>query len=145
MLVLPDVNVLVALAWPTHVHHELVHAWVARHNGEPWATCPVTQSGFVRVSSNRQVIPAAKTPREAIQALNAMIGRPGHVFLVDEVSIADRKWVALEKLVGHRQVTDAHLLAVALKHGAALVTLDQGIPGLVPAGFDQKQSVIVIS
>ena len=89
MLVLPDVNVLVALAWPTHVHHELVHAWIARHSGEPWATCPLTQSGFVRVSSNRQVIPAAKSPREAIQALDAMIGRPGHVFLADEVSIAD--------------------------------------------------------
>ena len=144
MLSLPDVNVLVALAWPTHVHHELVHAWVERQGGEPWATCPLTQSGFVRVSSNRQVIPAAKSPREAILALAAMIARPGHVFLSDKVSIADRKWIAWEKLVGHRQVTDAHLLAVALQHGAALVTLDRGVPGLVPVGFDQKQSVIVI-
>ena len=144
MLVLPDVNVLVALAWPTHVHHELAHAWAGRHGGEPWATCPLTQSGFVRVSSNRHVIPAAKSPREAIQALEAMIARPHHVFLADEVSIADRKWVAFEKLVGYRQVTDAHLLAVALTRGAALVTLDQNIRGLVPAGFDPKQCVVVI-
>jgi len=74
-----------------------------------------------------------------------MIRRPGHVFLADQVSIADRKWVASEKLVGHRQVTDAHLLAVALKNDAALVTLDHGLPGLVPAGFDQRQCVTVIS
>ena len=145
MVALPDVNVLVALAWSIHVHHDLVHAWLAGHGEKPWATCPLTQSGFVRVSSNRHVIPAAKSPREALRALEAMLSHPQHVFLPDHVSIADRQWVAVDKLIGHRQVTDAHLLGVALMSGAQLVTLDRSIVSLVPAGLDQRQAVAVIA
>ena len=145
MVALPDVNVLVALAWPIHVHHELVHEWIAEHEGQQWATCPLTQSGFVRVSSNRHVIPAAKSPREALRALELMLAHPQHVFLPDHVSIADRQWVAADKLIGHRQVTDAHLLGVALMSGAQLVTLDRSVVSLVPAGLDQKQVVALIA
>lgn len=144
MVALPDVNVLVALAWPIHVHHELVHKWLAGHGDQQWATCPLTQSGFVRVSSNRNVIPAAKSPREALRALESMLAHPQHVFLADHVSIADRQWVAVDKLIGHRQVTDAHLLGVALMSGAQLVTLDRSLVSLVPAGLDQRQAVAVI-
>ena len=42
MVALPDVNVLVALAWPVHVHHDLVHEWLAGHGDQQWATCPLT-------------------------------------------------------------------------------------------------------
>jgi hypothetical protein len=145
MVALLDVNVLVALAWPTHMHHELVHQWLEHHKDRRWATCPLTQSGFVRVSSNRHVIPAAKSPREALQALESMLAHPHHVFLPDDLSIADRQWVAVEKLIGYRQVTDAHLLGVALKNSAQCVTLDHSMVSLVPAGFDPKQAVTVIA
>jgi hypothetical protein len=73
-----------------------------------------------------------------------MLAHPQHVFLPDHVSIANRQFVAVDKLVGHRQVTDAHLLGVALMSGAQLVTLDRSIVSLVPAGFDQGQAVTVI-
>jgi len=144
MLALPDVNVLVALAWPTHVHHERAHEWLERHGGEPWATCPLTQSGFVRVSSNRSAIPGAKSPREAIQVLKAILARPQHVFVADDFSICDARHVAIDRLTGHRQVSDAHLVGVALMSGAQLVTLDRSLPGLVPAGFDAARAVAVI-
>lgn len=73
-----------------------------------------------------------------------MLAHPQHVFLADHVSIADRQWVAVDKLIGHRQVTDAHLLGVALMSGAQLVTLDRSLVSLVPAGLDQRQAVAVI-
>jgi predicted nucleic acid-binding protein len=47
-----DVNVLVALFDPDHVHHEVAHDWFADNGPRGWATCPLTESGFVRVVSN---------------------------------------------------------------------------------------------
>jgi len=145
MVVLPDVNVLVALVWPNHVHHERVHEWLGKHRNQPWATCPLTQSGFVRVSSNRQVTPAAKSPREALALLEMMVAHPRHRFLTDDVSIADRRWIGAEKLITYRQVTDAHLLALALKNRAQLLTLDRTIVSLIPEGFDRARAVVVIA
>jgi len=48
-----DVNALVALAWNSRIHHAAVRRWFVAHHAAGWATCPVTESGFVRVSSNR--------------------------------------------------------------------------------------------
>ena len=45
-----DVNVLLALAWPTHVHHLAAHRWFAENHDAGWATCPLTQLGFVRLA-----------------------------------------------------------------------------------------------
>jgi predicted nucleic acid-binding protein len=45
-----DINVLVALAWPNHVHHETALHWFEVNHTYGWATSPLTQSGFVRVS-----------------------------------------------------------------------------------------------
>lgn len=144
MIALPDVNVLIALAWPSHVHHEAAHTWLAGLADGQWATCPLTQSAFVRVSSNRAVIPAARSPREAVQALEMMLAHPRHVFLRDEVSIADRRWVAVDKLVGHQQIADAHVLAVALTNRAQLVTLDRRMATLVPDHIKPDVAVAVL-
>src|SRR5205807_1947335 len=44
-----DVNVLVALFDPDHVHHEPAHRWFAEQRGTGWATCPLTENGLLRV------------------------------------------------------------------------------------------------
>lgn len=66
---LPDVNVLIALTWPTHVHHATARQWFERKASSGWATCPITQLGFARVSSNPKIIRDAVTPREATAML----------------------------------------------------------------------------
>jgi hypothetical protein len=38
-----------------------------------------------------------------------MTSLAGHVFRPDHTSIARSRWVAAERLVGHGQVTDAHV------------------------------------
>ena len=139
-----DVNVLVALAWPNHVHHETAGRWFAENQRQGWATCPLTQSGFVRVSSNHRLIPEARSPGEAVLALRRIVALPHHVFWPDDVSLAVSRFVALEKLVGYQQVTDAHLLALALRKGGRLATLDAAIRGLVPRGFQPAKVVCVI-
>ena len=136
MIGLPDVNVLVALAWPNHVHHERARAWFEENHQRGWATCPVTESGFVRVSSNRKVVPEARRPGEAILLLREMTSLRGHVFWADDTSIARSRWVAAERLVGHGQVTDAHLVALCLERKGRLVTFDGGVADVLPKGID---------
>jgi toxin-antitoxin system PIN domain toxin len=109
------------------VHHASIRAWFERHAGDGWATCPPTESGFVRVSSNRKVVPAAIGVEEARGVLAALRRAGAHAFLVDDVSMVDAD---VPRLTGHRQVSDAHLLALARRRGAALVTFDAGLAEL---------------
>jgi hypothetical protein len=141
---MPDVNVLVALAWPNHVHHDRARAWFEASHRKGWATCPVTESGFVRVSSNRRVVPDARRPADAILLLREMTALPGHVFWADATSLARSRWIAADRLVGHGQVTDAHLCAVALDHGGRLVTFDGGVAEVLPRGVDPREAVTVL-
>jgi uncharacterized protein len=123
------VNVLVALAWPNHVHHAAALAWFRGIRDEGWATCPLTESGFVRVSCH-QGVPDARRPAEAIALLQRIRAVAGHVFWADEVSPADDPAGVFARLVGHRQVTDAHLLTLAHLRGGVLATFDRGIRDL---------------
>lgn len=139
-------NVLVALAWPNHVHHEAAHRWFAasQRAKQRWATCPVTQSGFVRVSSNPRVVPHARSPLEAIQLLERIVALPGHEFWSDDVSIVGSKDVARRKLMGHAQVTDAHLLALAIARQGRLATFDGGIAQIVPDSTTVAKAIHLI-
>lgn len=122
-----DVNVLVSLTWPSHVHHVSAQQWFQGRSSDPWATTPFTEAGFVRVSSNSSAIPGAVTIPEALRLLERLRQLPGFVFLRDEVDLLVGRHVDWSRLVSHRQVTDAHLLAVARHHGARLATHDRSI------------------
>ncbi len=143
MSVLFDVNFLVALAWPNHIHHGAALRWFEAHHAAGWATCPLTQSGFVRVSANRQVVPDARTPQEAIALLRRLTDLDGHRFWDDTVALAGSDYVDPGRIVGHRQVTDAHLLAVALTHGGKLVTFDAGIRDVCPDEVSAESLVLL--
>jgi uncharacterized protein len=119
-----DVNALVALAWDSHVHHAAMRTWFAAHGSAGWATCPITESGFVRVSSNPIVLPSAIGVDAARGVLSAMRAHPGHRFLTDDVSMSDSD---VPSIAGYRQVTDAHLLTLARRRDVRLVTFDARI------------------
>ena len=129
-MALLDVNVLVALAWDSHVHHVAARAWFAAHGAKGWATCSTTENGFVRVSSNPKVLPSAIAVADARNVLAALRAAGAHRFLADDVSIVDADVPAMS---GHRQITDAHLVALAGRHAMPLVTFDRAITGLAPA------------
>jgi toxin-antitoxin system PIN domain toxin len=144
MVGLFDVNVLVALAWPNHVHHEAALKWFRRQSRQGWATCSITETGFVRVSSNRAILPEARSPQDAIALLRRITALPQHVFWTDDLRFAESSLVARSKIVGHRQVTDAHLLGLALRHRGRLVTFDAGIAMVMPEGRDPDDAICVI-
>jgi len=127
-----DVNALVALAWDSHVHHPAVRTWFSGNRDGGWATCAVTESGFVRVSSNPKVLPSFIPVEAARDVLSALRNVGGHRFLANDVSLADAD---VPPIAGHRQVTDAQLLTLARRHGLRLVTFDSGIVALA-AGRD---------
>lgn len=129
-----DVNVLIALAWPNHVHHRAAREWFRAVGREEWATTPITESGFVRVSSNAVAIPGAVRPAEALGLLARMCAAPGHRFLTDDVELLVGDTLDPARVATHRQVTDAHLLAVAVRHDARLATFDRALAGLGPNG-----------
>ena len=145
MVSLLDVNILIALAWPSHVHHETALDWFSANQTQGWATCPVTQAGFVRVSANPRVLPDAVPPQEALALLRRILALPHHRFWIDDIQLASSPHVAGERLVGYRQVTDAHLLALALRHGGRIATLDAGLRQVVPAGTVANEVVCVVS
>lgn len=144
MIHLLDVNLLVALAWPNHVHHAAALDWFRRSQAAGWATCPLTESGFVRVSSNSSVMPEARSPREAIHLLRRIVALPHHVFWHDDVSMASSEFMEDCPLDGYRQVTDAHLLALARQRGGRLATLDGKMRSLVPRGRDSVEILCLV-
>lgn len=144
MVVLLDVNVLIALAWPNHIHHRVARDWFARNAAAGWATCSVTQAGFIRVSANRKVTPEAKSPADARQLLRQMVALRGHQFWSDDIALADSELIDDSRVLGYRQVSDAHLLALAIRHSGRLATLDRGILDLVPTGFTAERVVVSI-
>jgi uncharacterized protein len=122
-----DVNALVALAWDTHVHHAAARRWFAADGANGWATCPITESGFVRVSSNPKVLPHPIDVETARRVLGALRAAGAHAFVPDDVSLTDGDVPAI---AGHRQVTDVHLLVLARRAGRPLVTFDAALAQL---------------
>jgi hypothetical protein len=122
-----DVNALLALFDRDHVFHTPVRAWWAANEGSGWATCPITQNGFARIMS-QPGYPRNRPTVEAIKALHAGVVQPGHQFWPDDISIADADVFDRTRILGPKQLTDVYLLALAVKNGGRLVTLDRAVP-----------------
>ncbi|MBK7720811.1 MAG: PIN domain-containing protein [Austwickia sp.] len=135
-----DVNVLVALMDADHEAHEVAHAWIDAAQPGGWATCAITQNGLVRVLSQPRypnAIPAA----HALRMLERAVAAPNHVFWPCDLGLADG--IAGDRLIGHRQITDAYLLALTVRHDGCLVTLDRTIPrDLVPGAAAEHLVVL---
>ena len=84
-----DVNVLLALAWPTHVHHLAAHRWFAENYGTWWATCLLTQLGFVRLSMQPAVVKIPILIGDVMEALAQMTAHSAHRFWPLEGGLAD--------------------------------------------------------
>lgn len=128
-----DVNVLVALAWPNHQFHAAAQRRL-RLTHERWATCAITQLGFIRVSSTPALVGAAQTPGEAARLLAAMTTDSRHVYLGSLPSPLDFGDRQFDQILGSRQVTDVYLVNLARTHGVKLLTFDSKLRHLADGG-----------
>lgn len=114
-----DVNVLVALAVPDHVHSAAAHWWYAElGSGHSVATCPITQTGFLRF-----VVRTGLHWQDGVAFL-ADLSEDRHSFWPADV---DARTVDGARVMGHRQVTDAYLAQLSRHHDGKLTTLDRGL------------------
>jgi predicted nucleic acid-binding protein len=65
-----------------------------------------------------------KSARSAWQVLAALVAAKAHRFVADDIAYVH---VGTEGLLGHAQVTDAYLAALARHNGLRLATFDRGL------------------
>ncbi len=136
-----DTNFLLALLDPLHVHHDLAHDWFARQSPSGWASCPITQNGYVRIAS-QPAYPNALLPADAACLLTELTSREDHQFWPDSVSILDASLCLSAKFASARQITDSYLLALAVANEGALGTFDRKLSTEAIVGGTDSLSVI---
>lgn len=125
MTYLLDVNVLIALLDPDHVHHERAHRWFAQVGHLAWATCPLTQMAVPRILGNPRYPNSRGTPAAIMPYVRALCAHPRHQFWYDDISILDSKLVDGSRVLDCGQITDTYLLALAAFHQGRLATFDR--------------------
>lgn len=138
-----DVNVLVALFDPDHVHHDVAHDWFADSRDGGWATCPLTENALVRILSNLKYSPSAESPARIVDRLRAFCASGHHTFWADDVSLRDANRFVAKVAVSHRQITDVYLFGLAKHHGGRLATFDRAIPSAAIPGGAADDLVII--
>lgn len=137
-----DVNVLLALLDSDHVDHATAAAWLDGAIGDGWASCPITENGFVRVISQPRY-PSPVSPAVAVDLLDRARQGGRHTLWPCDVSLLDDATVRRTRLHGARQVTDAYLLALAVRHGGRLVTFDRSLPLSAVPGANPEHLVVL--
>lgn len=121
-----DVNVLLALCDSAHSQHDAAHEWFAASGRKSWATCPITENGFVRIASH----PSYPNQPGGVDIVTAVLrdlcAGDGHVFWPDDISLRDV--ITPGAIVTHGHVTDVYLLGLAARNGGKLATFDRRIP-----------------
>jgi toxin-antitoxin system PIN domain toxin len=137
MTFLLDVNVLMALLWENHEHHRTARKWL--HRVTNFATCPMAQLGFARVSSH-PTLGYSMSPDQAFGVLRGLLADPRHLFVPDDLSCTDRI-LRTDLMAGANQITDHYLVAIARKHKQTLATFDEGLANAFSNEADLVQLV----
>jgi uncharacterized protein len=144
-----DLNALIALLWAVSEHHVAMSGWFSAHKTEGWATCALTQAGFVRLMSQ----PVVTKPfggviygvADCALFLEQGLSHPHHRLLALHFSFDTVRETCTGGLQGHRQITDAYLLTLAMKNKMKLLTFDTGIRSLLATEPEREKSLLLLS
>lgn len=137
-----DINVLLALLDSDHVSHIRATEWLDDQIGAGWASCAITENGFVRIVSQPRY-PSPISVSEAIDLLAGATHSFHHEFWRCDISLLDPRNVRGSLMHGARQVTDVYLLALATANDGRFVTLDRSISvAAVPGASEDHLTVI---
>lgn len=139
---LPDVNFLLALSWKNHTHHHNARRWFYEHGDENFATCPITESGFVRLSMNPAVVGEAVSFKAAVAALLVYSKHRNHIFWPEDKDFAELTGNFFVR--GYRQTTDAYLLGLAIHRKGRLVSFDRRIEELLANHPALEKHLVVV-
>jgi toxin-antitoxin system PIN domain toxin len=142
MRALLDVNVIIALLDSGHVMHTSACTWLERNLSQGWASCPLTQTGVVRIMA-QPAYPNQQPAQQVAARLAEACGHSSHTFWPQQISLLQEGLICWERILGPRQITDAYLLALAVSHGGRLVSFVQRIdPQQVPGASVSHLCVI---
>ena len=88
----------------------------------------------MRIVSNPAFSSRSVSVQQAIDGLVDSLRDDAHRFWPDSISLPDAIEILRKPISGHQQVTDAYLVALAIRNKGKLVTLDRGIQQWAPAG-----------
>jgi toxin-antitoxin system PIN domain toxin len=125
MIILPDVNVLIFMADPQSPFHEAAKSFFQKYAVKGWATCPITENGFMRIIGHPSFPNGPGSAQIARATMRQWQSTPGHQFWADDVSLCDT--TLFPSLPPAKHLTDCYLLALAVKRGGKLATFDQRI------------------
>jgi uncharacterized protein len=140
-----DVNVLVSLFDPDHVHHDVAHDWFADRGASGWATCPLTENGFLRVAGRVARAREFVSVSALIDVLRRFCSSSAHEFWSDDASLLDERSFNAALARGHQQLTDVYLLGLAVKHKGVLATFDQHIALAAVNGARREHLALITS
>lgn len=142
MRALLDVNVLIALLDEAHIGHGTAMRWLSDAVGEGWASCPMTQNGCIRIMS-QPAYPGALPVAEVAARLGEATQHEAHQFWPDDISLLEPGLIGWPRVLGHRQITDNYLLALALRHQGRFVTFDGRLDLSAVAGSTARHRVVL--
>ena len=142
MRALLDVNVLLALLDADHVDHLRARRWLQEEIHRGWASCALTQNGFVRIISQPRY-PSPVPPAQAMDRLAQATRSEHHAFWSCEVSLLDERLVDRSRIHGPRQVTDVYLLALAVANAGRFVTFEHFVP-ITAVAVAQEEHLVVL-
>jgi toxin-antitoxin system PIN domain toxin len=120
-----DVNVLIALLDPRHVHHEPAHRWFATAQAQGWATCPLTQNAVLRILGQPRYPNSPGPPAVMAPFVAELIRHPRHQFWPNGLSLLNQSGIDVSRLLEAGQLSDTYLLALAVHHGGRLASFDR--------------------
>lgn len=123
MRALLDINVLIALLDAGHIQHNRTMNWLSGELEHGWASCPITQNGCIRILS-QPAYPGSLPAAAVAERLQEATRHSAHEFWAYDISLLDENFITWQRITGHRQITDAYLLAIAVQHHGRFVTFD---------------------
>jgi toxin-antitoxin system PIN domain toxin len=127
-VIVPDVNVLVPLHRPGHVHHERARRWWDdfTSRGEPFTVPDIVWSGFVRIVTHPRILNPPSSRQQAWLFVEAMRSRGTYLEYARHPRLLQMfRTQCQEAGATANLVTDAYIAAVALSLGATIVTFDR--------------------
>lgn len=142
---LPDVNALLALLDPLHLHHEAAHQWYAAQAPLRLVLCPHVTNGVLRVASQPRYPNPLGTCARVRQILKQFVEKVNPAFCSQDVSLLDDQVLACPDELTPSRVSDLYLLALAVANGAKFATFDTRIPANAVVGGREALEQIPIA
>ena len=137
-----DVNVLIALLDPMHVHHEPAHQWFVKRGNLAWSSCALTQNAVLRILGHPRYPNSPGAPAVVANLLQQLIRHPRHQFWADSLSLLTAPEVQASALLDSAQIADTYLLALAVRQKGRLASFDRRLVTSAVAGGSEALELI---